>query len=137
MPQFRYDPNRGSFRNWLRRVASNRAKNFLRSRYGKATAVGGSESERRLAELSEGDSLAARQWDREHDQFVLGKLLDKVRAKFDAKTWEAFWRTAKLGEKPAAVAALLQISENAVYLAKSRVLQRLRKEAEEATGLLD
>ena len=49
---------------------------------------------------------------------------------FDPTTWDAFRRFA-LEEKPAAkVAEELGISENAVLLAKSRILKRLRREAE-------
>ena len=49
-------------------------------------------------------------------------------------TWSAFWRTALDGAAPAAVAAELGISPNAVHIARSRVLARLR---EEARGFVD
>ena len=56
------------------------------------------------------------------------RALDLVRAEFENRTWEAFWRTAIDGQRPAHVADDLGMSLNAVYKAKSRVLRRLRRE---------
>lgn len=49
-------------------------------------------------------------------------------ADFEEVTWKAFWRVVVDGQAPGAVAQDLAISRNAVYLAKARVLQRLRLE---------
>jgi RNA polymerase sigma-70 factor (ECF subfamily) len=49
-------------------------------------------------------------------------------------TWQACWEFVVRDRPAAAVAAELGITVNAVYLAKSRVLRRLR---EELQGLLD
>ena len=57
--------------------------------------------------------------------------LDLVRAEFENRTWEAFWRTAVEGHAPAHVAEDLGMSVPAVYKAKSRVLRRLRQELDE------
>jgi RNA polymerase sigma-70 factor (ECF subfamily) len=51
-----------------------------------------------------------------------------VRSEFESHTWDAFWQVAVGGRAPADVAVTLRISVNAVYLAKSRVLKRLREE---------
>lgn len=62
------------------------------------------------------------------------RLLALVKPDFAPATWAAFEGLA-LGQRPAAaVAAELGLTENAVLLAKSRVLRRLRQEA---GGLLD
>ena len=50
------------------------------------------------------------------------------RATVEPATWIAFQRVARDGRRPADVAAELGISVNAVLLAKSRVLRRLRRE---------
>jgi RNA polymerase sigma-70 factor (ECF subfamily) len=65
---------------------------------------------------------------------VFGRLLGLVRADFADKTWEAFRRFALEGRPTAAVAAELGVSENAVLLAKSRVLRRLKDEAARLLG---
>ena len=44
------------------------------------------------------------------------------------RTWQAFWRTAVEGQAPKNVAAELGVRPDAVRMAKSRVLRRLRDE---------
>ena len=53
---------------------------------------------------------------------------------FNPTSWEAFRRFALDGRPAGRVAEDLGISENAVLLAKSRVLKRLREEAGELLG---
>lgn len=57
-----------------------------------------------------------------------------MRAEFEPATWKACWAFVVEGQTAAEVASRLGISRNAVYIAKSRVLRRLRREFE---GLLD
>jgi RNA polymerase sigma-70 factor (ECF subfamily) len=56
---------------------------------------------------------------------------DQVRGEFTPSTWEAFWRTAVEGRRPGEVASDLHLSTGAVYIARSRVLARLRQRIEE------
>ncbi len=62
------------------------------------------------------------------DAAILPQALQLVRAEFENRTWEAFWRAAIEGQLPADIAADLGMSVQAVYKAKSRVLRRLRGE---------
>ena len=62
------------------------------------------------------------------------RLLELIRPQFQPTTWQAFQGIMLQGERPAGVAARLGISVNAVLLAKSRVLRRLRLETK---GLID
>ena len=73
-------------------------------------------------------------WNRQHDLHVLNQLLELSRPKFSAETWEVFTRVAIQGERADVVAAETGISLNAVFIAKSRVLSKLR---EEAAGLVE
>jgi RNA polymerase sigma-70 factor (ECF subfamily) len=57
-----------------------------------------------------------------------------MRAEFEPLTYQACWEHIVSGDSAATIACRLGISENAVYLAKSRVLRRLRQELD---GLLD
>lgn len=124
----------GSFRAWLRRVTVNRARTFGKQRQRRPIAGLGDATDAFLDRLIDPASDLAREWDREHDRHVLQKLLDVVRPDFAANTWEAFRRFALEDQPAARVAAELAVSENAVLLAKSRVLKWLR---EEAAGLID
>jgi RNA polymerase sigma-70 factor, ECF subfamily len=60
---------------------------------------------------------------------VVQKLLAVVQADFNPTTWEAFQRFGVDGVPAGRVAEDLGLSENAVFLAKSRVLKKLREEA--------
>ena len=119
----------GSFRAWLRQITINQTRAFFKKRGKQPGAALGGEDENLLAQLEDSDSALAQQWDRDHDRHVCQKLLQTVKNDFEPTTWEAFCRFA-LHEQPAAkVAAELGLSENAVLLAKARVLKRLREEA--------
>jgi RNA polymerase sigma-70 factor (ECF subfamily) len=82
-----------------------------------------------LERLSDPHGDLAREWDRDHDKHVLEKLLAVVQSDFSPATWEAFRRFGVEGAAASGVAQELGLSENAVILAKSRVLKRLREEA--------
>jgi RNA polymerase sigma-70 factor (ECF subfamily) len=128
LPRFQYDPGKGSFRGWLRTITLNELRQWWRTRQGRALASGGSEVARKLDELADPHSELSRLWDKEHDQYVVRRLLEMSAQDFEAPTWQAFRRVALDGADPPRVAAELGISLNAVYLAKYRVLRRLRQE---------
>jgi len=79
-------------------------------------------------------SELSRRWDREHDEFVLQRLLDLIAPDFRPATWQAFRRLVIDGVPAEIVAAELGLTVNAVLIAKSRVLSHLRRNAE---GLID
>ncbi|MBC8114369.1 MAG: hypothetical protein H7062_08335, partial [Candidatus Saccharimonas sp.] len=79
-------------------------------------------------------SNASREWNLEHDRHVMARLLEQVRPRFEAKTWEAFHRQMFDGQRADVVAADLGMPLNSVYVARSRVLSTLRREA---AGLID
>ena len=68
-------------------------------------------------------------WNQQHDLHVAQQLLRRVESDFSVQTWAAFTRVAIDGQRADAVAVELEISTNAVFIAKSRVLSRLRREA--------
>ena len=57
-----------------------------------------------------------------------------MQEEFQPTTWKACWEFVVNGRPAAEVAAELGISENAVFIAKCRVIQKLRLELD---GLLD
>jgi hypothetical protein len=59
-----------------------------------------------------------------------------VETDFTPTTWQAFQRFGVDGVPAAQVAQELGLSQNAVILAKSRVLKRLRQEAGDLLGLV-
>jgi len=134
LPKFHYDPTRGCFRGWLRTIVVNRLWMFWRERQSRPLATGDSDLARGLNELEDPHSDLSRQWDREHDAHVARRLLEVIEKDFEAATWQAFRRLVLDGAAAQTVAAEVGISLNAVYLARHRVLRRLR---EEMRGLTD
>ena len=125
---------KGAFRTWLRTILANRVGDYFRGRKYLPTATGDSDFLRRLDELESPDSALSRLWDREHDEHVAAALIKRVQGDFSPVTWEAFRRHVTKGEPAVEVAKALDLSLNAVLLAKSRVLKRLRQEL---AGLVD
>jgi RNA polymerase sigma-70 factor (ECF subfamily) len=134
LPTFQHSGRRGAFRAWLRTIVCSRTTDYWRGQDAGAQASGGSGATAALQQLADPDSDLNRQWDEEHDRYVLDCLLDLVAGEFEPTTLQAFQRLALDGAAGAEVARELGMSVVAVYGAKSRVLQRIRQEAE---GLID
>lgn len=128
-PEFVHPDKPGAFRGWLRAIAVNCAREVWRDRKVQPVAPGGTDFGSYLARLEDPDDPLARDWDREHDVFVTRKLLDRLQAEFEPRTWDLFRRFVLDGLPADQVAAELGTTPNAVYIAKSRVLARLREEA--------
>ncbi|MEP3477793.1 MAG: sigma-70 family RNA polymerase sigma factor [Fuerstiella sp.] len=126
---FDHNGRTGAFRAWMKMILVNRLRKFWHSRDRRPTAGGGSDMQRRLAELDDPASQATLIWNQEHDQHVLSQVMKIVEARVEPTQWAAFQMTAFDGVKPQAAAEKLGISLNAVLIAKSRVLSRLRQEA--------
>jgi RNA polymerase sigma-70 factor (ECF subfamily) len=128
--QFRRERPGDSFGGWLRTITRNKIRDLYRRRQGKAQARGGTDARQQLAEIGgppePSDPSAA--CDNGLDAWLSRRGLELVRAEFENRTWEAFWRTAVEGRAPADIAEDLGMTVQAVYKAKSRVLRRLRQE---------
>lgn len=134
LPQFDHNQRTGAFRNWLRKILVNRLRNLWRSRKYEPQAKGTSSLLEQLHQLEDDKSEVSRIWNADHDQHVISQLMEAVRSRFREKTWEAFRRQMFDGQRADAVAADLNMPISSVYVAKSRVLSTLRREAE---GLVD
>jgi RNA polymerase sigma-70 factor (ECF subfamily) len=117
-----YDPERGTFRAWLYTVARNKLRNALIARQRRHE--GGDPS--LLDEQPAREEVE--QWEREYEQRLFDWAAEQVRGHFQQATWRAFWMTAVEGREAADAATELRLSVGAVYIAKSRVLARLRGE---------
>jgi RNA polymerase sigma-70 factor (ECF subfamily) len=126
---FEHSGRTGAFRCWLRNVLVNRLQAFWRSERNRPLAASQSQILQQLNELGDESSQASRLWDAEHDRHVISRMLEQVRPRFLEKTWQAFLRQMIDGQPADHVAAELGIPIQAVYVAKSRVLNALRREA--------
>jgi RNA polymerase sigma-70 factor (ECF subfamily) len=118
----------GAFRSWLRTILVHRLRDFFRSARYRPVATGDSSFLDRLNELESPDSALSRQWEREHDEYVVARLLRAVQPDFSPTTWQAFQRYVMEGQPAASVAQELNLSIDSVLAAKSRILRRLREE---------
>jgi RNA polymerase sigma-70 factor (ECF subfamily) len=126
LPQFEYD-GRKSFRAWLKTVLLNRWRNHRRRRVPDPAGPGG------LADVAGPEDVPELE-EAEYRQHLVRRALAVMQAEFEPATWKACWEFVVCDRPAAEVARELGISVNAVYLAKGRVLRRLR---EELAGLLE
>jgi RNA polymerase sigma-70 factor (ECF subfamily) len=122
-----YDPARGTFRSWLFTVTRNKLCNFLDSRRRHVQATGDSATQRRLEEQP-GDGPDDGPWEEEYRRQLSARAMDLIRAEFQEATWQAFWMTAVDGKHAREAGEALGLSVGAVYVARSRVLARLREQ---------
>lgn len=130
LPMFEHNGRPGAFRAWLRTTLVNRMRDYWRKRARHPRAIGGSRVDDRLTELADPGTALTQIWNRQHDRHVLRCLLAEIEPEFEPTTWRAFRQFALEGHSAREVAKNLNVTPNAVFIAKSRVLQRLRQEAD-------
>lgn len=128
------DPERGSFRGWLFRISRNLMVNFLIARDRHPRGSGDTDMRHLLEAQPAPDGAESALFDVEYRRRVFRWAAERVRPEFRDATWQAFWQTAIDGRPPKEVAAGLGQSVGAVYIARSRVLARLRAAVEEVEG---
>lgn len=129
-----YDPQRGSFRGWLFTIVRNHLRKFLVRQSRQCQASGGSSVQNLLNEQSAREEDQAALWDQEHERRLFAWAAEQVRRSFQDSTWQAFWQTAVEGKSGKEVARGLGLTVAAVYLAKSRVMARLKEQIQQLQG---
>ena len=123
----KYDRERGRLRSWLFGIAHNQICAFHRKRAGREVHVDNVNDSTTFLATVPGRNELEELWEQEWREAVLEQCLVEVRRHVTPKTMEAFelfvWK-----EWPASkVASHLDMGEHAVYLAKHRVLRRIRE----------
>ncbi len=129
-----YDPRRGTFRGWLYTVTRNKVYNFLSANKNRPKGGGDAASQERLEQLAGKPDEIEAEWELEYQRRLSAKAMERVKHEFQANTWQAFWGTAVDGRNAAEVGKELKMTSGAVYVAKSRVLARLRDEVQHLTA---
>ncbi len=130
------DPARGSFRGWLLRIARNLIVNLLAARRRHSAGFGTGDTDvvaflESQPESHEEDSVL---FDLEYRRQLFAWATDRIRPSFHETTWQAFWQTGVEGRDVTAVAGSLGLSPGAVYVARSRVMARIRREIDAFQG---
>ncbi len=121
----------GGFRTWLRVITRNKIGDHLRLWRSEARGKGGTSAHDELQQIAESSvSFSAMDMDAQ-DNLLPHRALDLIRGEFAERTWQAFWLVVAEERSPAEVAQQLGMTLAAVYMAKSRVLGRLRQELDE------
>lgn len=126
MPSFQYDRNR-SFGVWLRTITANKGRDYFRRKKTRPSAASNLPD-------AEGPDQSEAFTEAEYHQMLARRALEIMQDEFEPNTWKSCWESVVAGKPAAQIAAELGISVNAVYVAKGRVLRRLR---EELAGLWD
>lgn len=124
------DPAKGSFRGWLFRIARNLMINFLAKQKRHPQGSGDSDFNRLLSEQPADNEQESAYFDHEYRRQTFRWAAEQLRSEFQVNTWQAFWRTCVEGEPVKDVANELQMSPGSIYVARSRVMAKLRTKIE-------
>lgn len=126
-----YDPKKGTFRGWLYTIARNKVYNFLTAGKNKPRGGGDPDVAENLNRVADHREDPEANWELEYQRRVSAKAMERIKNEFHSATWQAFWESAVEGKNANDVGKSLKMTAGAVYVAKSRVLARLREEVKQ------
>jgi RNA polymerase sigma factor (sigma-70 family) len=126
--RFDYDPSRGRFRGWLFRMVRNELCDFGVARRRHPPGSGDTDMKRVLEAQPAPSADEVATWEKEYERQLFALACEQVRRDFQESTWQAFWLTAIQGKSGKVVAGVLGMTTAAVYLAKRRVMERVRQQ---------
>jgi len=124
---FQSDSEQHTFRGWLWTIARHKIGDFLRKQKPGSQGIGGTDAQI-LLEGAAANDVAVEDSISEEIGGLYQRAMELIQVEFQPASWQAFHQVVIKGRSPADVAADLNLSTNAVYIAKSRVLTRLREE---------
>lgn len=115
------------FRTWLTTVCRNTLVDELRRRNARLQPEDGAS----LEHFSSTDAISDEEMNLEHRRQVFRWAATRAANEFSTTTWMAFWKTSVDAMSAVDAAEHLSISVGAVYTARSRVMQTLKKWVQE------
>lgn len=137
MPDFQYDPSRGSFKQWVLCIVRRRILDHLRRAYRQPPRAEISleilEEDKIQADalIDDNGSRIEAAWDSEWERTVFEAALAKVRQTIQPHYFQVFDYGVLKGWPASKVAATLGISTARVYLAKHRVAKAMKQAVRE------
>jgi RNA polymerase sigma factor (sigma-70 family) len=122
------DPQRGRFRAWLYRIARNLMINFLVRPKHQVWGTGDTDMHRLLEAECDVDIEVTRTFEIEYRREIFRWAAQRVQGDVKKNTWQAFWLSTVDDLQVTDVARRLGMSVGSVYIARSRVMARLREE---------
>lgn len=121
---YKPDGRPGAFRRWMSTIARHAAIKFLQRKSRQPDSGGGTQFLARMNDIATtDDDPVARQ---EYQQAVFAWAVSRVKDEFRESTWNAFWETTVNHRPIDVVAKELDLSTGAIYMARSRVMARLK-----------
>jgi RNA polymerase sigma-70 factor (ECF subfamily) len=142
IPEFRYDPSKGSFKQWLLLITRRRIHDHLRRLYRSLPGPGaGPEEVARHAENVPAPTLTPdaeidAMWESEWRENQYQAALARVRQRVHPKTYQVFDYCVLQNVPPPKVARMLGLNAAQVYLAKHRVSRAVKRAVAELEGEL-
>ena len=124
------DPERGRFRHWLFRIARNQIINQLSRRKYQTWGTGQSGIQSLLEQQIDPAGSLSELFEIEYRRSLFQHAAQLVQAAVAERTWNAFWLSAVREVPMSEVAQQLAMSLGSVYIARNRVIARLRAEVQ-------
>lgn len=135
------DGREASFRRWMFGIARKLALKFIQrgamSRGPSRRGVGGTDMLDLLKNLPEPEERTVVEFDDEYRNELFDWAAERARSEFRDSTWQAFWRTSVMNEPVTIVADSLGMTAGNVYVARTRIIARLRQIVEECEAERD
>jgi RNA polymerase sigma factor (sigma-70 family) len=122
----KYNRDKGHLSDWLFGIAKHVILNF-RKRQPLEQLMADKTTGTSFWDMIQDDHNIKLSWETEWRHMVLAKCFEQARREFDPKVFKAFELYALTQTAVDKVAQQLEMSRNAVYIAKCRVLSRLRE----------
>jgi len=131
--RFTYDRGKGRFRDYLYTVTRNTVWQVLRKKRLERETPDGSFPEDARIVNPQGEPRSPEtlddEWERQHREILLAEALEILRGEVEPTTYQAFHLFCLSPEpkKAKEVAGFLGLSESGVYVAKHRIVRRLKE----------
>src|SRR6478736_2949631 len=125
------DPDRGSFRGWLSRIARNLIINLLAARRRQPQGSGDTDVHRLLEARPDPAGEDSVCFEAEYRRRLIAWAAGRIRDEFSEPAWQAFWQAGVEGRPPKEVAQALGMTVGTVYQYKSRAVVRIRREIDQ------
>ena len=133
MPDFKYDPEIGSFKSWLSKLTRRRIIDLLRKRNYQSKGQQFAKEEKlstRIAEEQHAPTEAGLEgmWNEEWNKHVTERALEKAKRQVGAEHYQIFYYHVIKNLPAKQVAELMQVQLPEVYYAKKKVSKILQTE---------
>lgn len=121
----KYKREQGRLRHWLFGIARNQIRNMNRRLRRKEIQVADDASQTDFFDRQVDRAEMERIWEDEWQQAVVHQCLEEIRREVDDKSIRAFELFAWKGRSAQEVAELLDLTPNAVFIIKHRIMKRI------------